>query len=136
MVWSGQEKSGLVSPLFIRRWKRYFGQWSVWGICVNFRSRLQRIFLNWWRCFRTRRMVAFVNYLEYINALKKSFLNSEIIHVPRMQNSKADSLARTVGKHTSFAIYMDAELPIWSRELVWVCFVDDKKKKQKEKIKK
>ena len=61
---------------------------------------------------------AFVNYLEDINVLKKSFLNSEIIHVPRMQNSKADSLARTVRKHTSFAIYMDAELPIWSTEPV------------------
>ena len=41
---------------------------------------------------------AFASYLEDIMILKKVFLRSEIIYVPRTQNLKADSLARSVRK--------------------------------------
>ena len=34
---------------------------------------------------------AFESYLEDIKILKESFHNSEIIHVPRMKNLRADS---------------------------------------------
>ena len=35
--------------LFMRIWKRYYGQWNVWKTYVNFRLRLQRIVFNWWK---------------------------------------------------------------------------------------
>ena len=78
---------------------------------------------------------AFVNYLEDIKTLKESFLSSAIIHVTRMLTSKADSLARSVRKQPSFVVHMNAELPIWSTGSVWICFVDDKKKAKKGKLK-
>ena len=40
----------------------------------------------------------FESYLEDIKMLKISFLSSEIIHVPRMENLKANSLARSARK--------------------------------------
>ena len=52
----------------------------------------------------------FANYLEDIKFLQGSFLNSEIIHVPRTENKRADSLARSVRQLSSFVIHMDAEL--------------------------
>nr|VDD65011.1 unnamed protein product [Brassica oleracea] len=56
------------------------------------------------------------NYLEDIKLLRRSFLNSEIIHLPRTANLKADSLACSAGKQPSFVVHMDAELPIWFTE--------------------
>ena len=41
---------------------------------------------------------AYKSYLEDIKILKTSFLSSEIIHVPRMKNLKADSLAYSTRK--------------------------------------
>ncbi|CDY52425.1 BnaC03g74510D [Brassica napus] len=61
---------------------------------------------------------AFEMYLENIKILKASFLNSKIIHVPRMENSKADNLARNVRKRQPFVVHMDAELPVWFTESV------------------
>ncbi|CDY17060.1 BnaA08g04240D [Brassica napus] len=55
------------------------------------------------------------------NILKASFLNSEIILVPRTENSRADSLARSFRKQPSSVVHMDAELPIWFKESVSVC---------------
>ena len=55
---------------------------------------------------------AFASYLEDIKILKESFLRSKIIYVPRTQNSKADSLARSIRKQPSFVVHMDANLPI------------------------
>ncbi|KAF2610314.1 hypothetical protein F2Q70_00012506 [Brassica cretica] len=52
-------------------------------------------------------------YLEDITILKRSFHSSEIIHIPRTQNSKADSLARSARKQLSLVVHMDAELPMW-----------------------
>ena len=56
---------------------------------------------------------AFENYLEDIKLLRRSFLNSDIVHVPRPENLRADSLARSDRKQPSFIVHMDAELPIW-----------------------
>ena len=58
----------------------------------------------------------FEGYLEDIKLIRRSFLNSEIIHVSRMANLKADSLARSARKQPSFVIHMDAELPLWFTE--------------------
>ncbi|KAF3599423.1 hypothetical protein F2Q69_00032718 [Brassica cretica] len=35
-----------------------------------------------------------------------------------MQNSKADSLARSVWKQSSFVVHMDQDLPVWFTESV------------------
>ena len=59
---------------------------------------------------------AFANYLEDIKTLRESFIRSEIIYVPRTQNSKADSLARSVRKQPSFVVHMDQDLPVWFTE--------------------
>ncbi|CAG7861115.1 unnamed protein product [Brassica rapa] len=56
------------------------------------------------------------SYLEDIKLLRRSFLNSDIIHVPRTENQRADSLARSARKQPSFVVHMDAELPIWFTE--------------------
>ena len=40
----------------------------------------------------------FESYLENIKLLRRSFLNSEIVHVPRTENLRTDSLARSVRK--------------------------------------
>ena len=57
-------------------------------------------------------LTAFANNLEDIKTLRESFLTSEIIHVPRTQNLRADSLACSVRKQLSFVVHMDAELPV------------------------
>ncbi|KAL0657033.1 hypothetical protein Bca4012_077617 [Brassica carinata] len=59
---------------------------------------------------------AFGIYLEDIKILKRSFLNSDIVHVLRTENLRADSLARSVRKQPFFVVHMDAELPIWFTE--------------------
>ena len=59
---------------------------------------------------------AFESHLEDIKLLKGSFLNSDIVHVPRTANLRADSLARSARKQLSFVVHMDAELPIWFTE--------------------
>ena len=61
---------------------------------------------------------AFASYLEDIKVLKESFSRSEIVHVPRTQNIKADSLAHSARKQPSFVIYMDQYLPVWFTESV------------------
>ena len=60
----------------------------------------------------------FVNYLEDIKTLKEGFTRSEIIYVPRTQNSKVDSLACSVRKQPSFVVHMDQEPPEWFTESV------------------
>ena len=55
---------------------------------------------------------AFASYLEEgIKALNRSFNNSELIHIPQTQNSRADNLARNARKQSPFVVHMDAELP-------------------------
>ena len=61
---------------------------------------------------------AFESYLEDIKMLKTCFLSSEIIHVPRTENQKADSLVRSARKQSSCVVHMDAELPVWFTESV------------------
>ena len=61
---------------------------------------------------------AFANYLENIKNLREIFIRSEIIYVPRTQNSTADSLARSVRKQPSFIVHMDQDLPVWFTESV------------------
>ena len=58
----------------------------------------------------------FESYLRDIKFLQRSFLNSDIVHVPRTENLRADSLARSARKQPSFIVHMDAELPIWFTE--------------------
>ena len=60
--------------------------------------------------------LAFESYLEDIKLLKGSFLNSDIVYVPRTANLRADSLARSAHKQLYFVVHMDAELPIWFTE--------------------
>ena len=54
---------------------------------------------------------SFESYLDDIKFLRRSFTNSEIVHVPRTENIKADSLARNARTQPSFVVHMDAELP-------------------------
>ncbi|CAG7865284.1 unnamed protein product [Brassica rapa] len=61
---------------------------------------------------------AFESYLEDIKLLRRSFLNSDIVHVPRTENQRADSLARSARKQPSFVVSMDAELPNWFTESI------------------
>ena len=63
----------------------------------------------------------FESYLKTIKLLRKSFTNSDMVHVPRTENIKADRLARSVRKQPSFVIHMDAELPPSFTESTWVC---------------
>ena len=61
---------------------------------------------------------AFAVYLEDIKTLKESFISSELIHVSRTLNSKADSLAYSVRKQPYFVVHMDGELSFWFTESV------------------
>ena len=56
---------------------------------------------------------AFESYLEDIKFLRRNFTNSDIVHVPRTENIKADRLARSARKQPSFVVHMDVELPHW-----------------------
>ena len=56
---------------------------------------------------------AFANYLEDVKTLKENFIRSEIIYVPRTQNTMADRLARSVRQQPSFVVHMDADHPVW-----------------------
>ncbi|KAL0853545.1 hypothetical protein Bca101_058697 [Brassica carinata] len=55
---------------------------------------------------------AFAVYLEDIMNLKRNFQSSEIIHISRTHNTKADSLTRRVRKQLSFTVHMDTEHPV------------------------
>ena len=59
---------------------------------------------------------AFESYLEDIKLLRRSFTNSEVIHVSRTDNKMADRLARSARIQLSFVIHMDTELPPWFTE--------------------
>ena len=61
---------------------------------------------------------AFEGYLKDIKFLHGSFLNSNIVHVPRTENQQADCLARSARKQPCFVIHMDAELPFWFTESI------------------
>ena len=61
---------------------------------------------------------AFANYLEDLKALKESFFHSEIIYVPKTQNTKVDGLARSGMKKSSFVVHMDQDLSVWFTESV------------------
>ena len=61
---------------------------------------------------------AFGAYLEDIKLLRRSFHNSDIVHVPRTANQKADSLARSARHQPSFVVHMDAEFPSWFTESI------------------
>ena len=68
--------------------------------------------------FRTRKMVSVCKLFGDINSLKESFFSAEIIYVPRAHNKKADSLARSARKETSFIVHMDQDLPVWFTESI------------------
>jgi len=61
---------------------------------------------------------AFANYLTDIKTLSTGFQSSEIIYVPRTQNTQADKLARSARIQPSFVVHMDAELPSWLTESI------------------
>ena len=90
----------------------------IWAIeCMKNLRQFQVTFAT--NCSQLVKMVsepeewsAFESYLEDIKLLRRSFLNSEIIHLTRTANLKADSLACSAGKQPSFVVHMDAELPI------------------------
>ena len=56
--------------------------------------------------------------------------NSDIVHVPRTENQRTGSLARSARKQSSFVVYMDAELAFWFTESIRIreCLVVKKKK--------
>ena len=56
----------------------------------------------------------FESYMHDIKLLKTRFTSLEIIHVPRTENQKADSLARCARKQSSFVVHMDARAPLFS----------------------
>ncbi|XP_033132318.1 uncharacterized protein LOC117127116 [Brassica rapa] len=56
--------------------------------------------------------------MEYIKTLSTGFQSSEIIYVPRTQNTQADKLARSARIQPSFVVHMDAELPSWLTESI------------------
>ena len=60
----------------------------------------------------------FATYLEEFKVLKESFLRAEIIHVPKTQNSMADSLVRSARMQPSFVVHMDADHPVWFTESI------------------
>ena len=49
----------------------------------------------------------FGSYLEDIKLLRRSFFNSDIVHVPRTENQRAISLAHSARKQPSFVVHMD-----------------------------
>lgn len=55
---------------------------------------------------------AFANYLEDVKTLKEMFTRSEIIYIPKTQNTMADRLARSVRQQPSFVVHMDADHPV------------------------
>ena len=55
----------------------------------------------------------FESYLEDIKLLRRSFHNSDIVHVPRTENRRADILARSARRQPSFVVHTDVDLPIW-----------------------
>ena len=73
----------------------------IWAMkCMKILRQFQVTFAT--DCSRLVKMVSepeelptFESYLEDIKLLIRSFINSEIIHVPRTANLKADSLARS-----------------------------------------
>lgn len=67
----------------------------------------------------------YTNYLEDIKFLKKSFHNSNIIHIRKMYNLMTDILACSAKNLLSFVVHIDVELPVWFME----SSDDDKKKK-------
>ncbi|WZZ03100.1 hypothetical protein YC2023_089021 [Brassica napus] len=61
---------------------------------------------------------AFTNYLEDVKTLKEMFTRSEIIYIPRTQNTMADGLARSVRQQPLFVVHMDAYHPVCFTESV------------------
>ena len=61
---------------------------------------------------------ASVSYLKDIKILQRSFHSSELIHIPRTLNLRADSPARSARKQPSFVVHMNAELPVWFTESI------------------
>ncbi|KAL0784953.1 hypothetical protein Bca101_001198 [Brassica carinata] len=57
-----------------------------------------------------------VSYQEDIKLLRRSFTNSDIVHVPRAENIRPDRLVHSARKQPSFVVHMDAELPPWFTE--------------------
>ena len=96
----------------------------IWGMkCMRNLRQLTVTFATY--CSQLVKMVsepeerpAFASYLEDIKVLQSSFHSSELIHIPRTHNSRADSLARSARKQPSFVVHMDAELPVWFTESI------------------
>ena len=61
---------------------------------------------------------AFADYLDDYKILKASFTRSDIIHVPRMLNTMADSLARQARMQLSYVVHMDEDHPVWFTESI------------------
>ena len=77
--------------------------------------------------FEPEEWPAFASYMEDIKVLQSSFHSSELIHLPRTHNSRADSLAHSARKQPSFVVHMDAELPVWFTESIRACLLLKKK---------
>ena len=71
--------------------------------------------------FWIRKMAGILKLFGRHKSFEEKFPQSEIIHVPRTENLQADSLARSAREQLSFVVHMDAKLPVWFAESVWVC---------------
>ena len=71
---------------------------------------------------------ASASYVEDITFLEKSFNSSKIIHIPRTQNSKAVSLARSARKQPLFVVYWMQSYRCGLKNLHKSVYVADKKK--------
>ena len=78
-----------------------------------------------------KELPVFASYLEDIKILKENFISLEIIHVPKTQNIKQDSLARSDRRQTSFVVHMDTEHPTWCLQNLFESVLADDKKKHK-----
>lgn len=79
----------------------------LWNGCIG-------LFLIGENGFETRKIIRFCKlYIKHQDPTKKSFPNSEIIHLLRTHNLMVDSITRNVRNQTSFIVYMYAKLPVW-----------------------
>ena len=90
---------------------------SVAGYVCNW------LFSNGEDGFGTRRMTRFCKLFGRHQDPERKFpqIRDHKIYVPKMHNSKADSLERNVRKQPSFVVHMDADLSVWFTKSLWVC---------------
>lgn len=119
MVWLGQEMSGLLFPLFMRRWKRYFGQWSVWELASVSDYVCNELYSIGEDGFRITKIVSICKLFGRYQNFERIFFFS-LDSYSQTHNSKTNILARSIRKQSYFIVYMDTEFPVWFTKPLWV----------------